>query len=292
MVAAYLVILLALPPNSITMQNYDLTATEYKILRLAIILPSMAVWLAAFWGVSKLRQYCQAIRGSTEGEAFCSLLTGCTWLAWSLPVTAFSSLILGTLASEHEGLRPLAAIVTNYLSLLLPLIAFIIISTAARGIVGRSRVNLTYAGARFLMLFFLIAGVLYCYLTFGHLDLTSLSSTQNIYYLPVWLIVTTLMVPYLYAWFTGIVAAYEIALFALNTKGVLYRRALSYLVTGIVLVIASLIAIQYLSSVQPSTYQFTLDLKLVLSVVFRLLGGVGFLFLAMGATRLKKIEDV
>lgn len=292
LVIAYIALLLILPANSLTTQNYDLSDTEYKVLRLAVTLPSLAVWLVAFWGVSKLRQYCEKISESTEGESFCTLLRGCTWLAWSLPIPVFSSLILGTLAASHEGLRPLAVIVTNYLSLILPLIAFIIISTAARGIVGRSRVNLTHAGARFLMLFFLIAGVLYCYLTFSHLDMTSLSSSQNVYYLPVWIIVTTLMVPYLYAWFTGVIAAYEIALFSLNAKGVLYRRALGYLVTGIILIIASFIAVQYLSGVQPSTYQFSLNLKLILAIIFRVIGGVGFLFLALGAIKLKRIEDV
>jgi hypothetical protein len=142
------------------------------------------------------------------------------------------------------------------------------------------------------MVFFLVAGVLYCYLIFRHLDLTSLSSASNSYFLPIWLIVVSVIIPYLYAWFSGLLAAYEINLFGNHTDGFLYRRALRLLVAGLTAIILSFIALQYISSVEPSKGHLVLGYRLVLIIIFRIVGGGGFLLLAMGADRLKKIEEV
>jgi hypothetical protein len=292
LVILYALLIVVLPANGLTMHNYDLSVTEYKILRLAVALPTFAVWAAAFWGTAKLRQYTQSIRDTAEGEGFGLLARGCMWLAWSLPIPVFTSFLLGSLAASHPGFNAFSVIVTNYVSLLLPLIAFVIIGGAARNITGGGRLNLATGGGRVLTFIFLVAGVLYCYLTFSKFDLGSLGSSNNPYFLPIWLMVITLIVPHLYAWFTGLLATYELAHFAKDGRGVLYRRALWYIAIGIILVIASLIAVQYLTSIRPRSYQFSLDIRLLVTLAFRMIGGAGFVLLGLGAIKLKRIEDV
>jgi hypothetical protein len=290
--AAYILLIFVLPGNHATMDYYHLSAFGYRVVNAALAMPTIAVWFAAFWGYAKLREYSRAIAKSREGPHFARLASGCAWLAWSLPVTTLSSFLLNGIANKWPAFHPSAIIISNYCALVLPLIAFITISLAAREMIGKSRLNLGLTSTRLMMAFFLVGGLTYCFFIFRHFDLTSLASTHNPYFLPVWLMIISVIIPSLYAWFIGLLAAYEISLFGANVHGLLYRRALLYMVSGLVAVLLSSIALQYISSVVPRAGDLLFDYRLLLILVVRIVGGVGFFVLAIGANRLKKIEEV
>ncbi|HEY5152398.1 MAG TPA: hypothetical protein VII55_00320 [Candidatus Saccharimonadales bacterium] len=292
LVFVYLVLVFVLPASHATMRAYHLSTLEYRTLLFAVTLPSILTWLAAFFGYAKLSQYAYSIRKTSEGVYFDKLASGCAWLAWSLPLPAIIALILNGLANQWPGFYPASIIVSNYLNLLLPLIAFSIIGIASRGLVNQSKLKFSLGNVRAIMVLFLTFGVLYCYLAFQRFDLTSLSSTHNPYFLPIWLMVISVIIPYLYAWFVGLLAAYEITLFGQQTDGVLYRQALRLLVLGLIFIIGSSIALQYMSGVRPRVGHLVFDYQLVLTSLFRLIGGGGFIMLAIGSSRLKKIEEV
>lgn len=288
----YVALIMLLPASTITMHKYHLSGLEYKVVRFAIALPALAVWLAAFAGYAKLKEYAHAIRKTPEGIYFDQLANGCAWLAWSLPVGTIIPAILNALADDRAVFHPAAIIVSNYIGLILPLIGFSVIANASRGLVGNVKAKLGLANGRAIVLGFLVMGVLYCFLTFSRLDFTSLGSADNPYFLPAWLIVVTMTVPYLYAWFMGILAAYEITLFSKHVQGVLYRQALGLVVGGLLAVIFGSVALQYMMSAEPRVGHLVFSYKLVLVSVFRIVEGAGFILLALGATRLKKIEEV
>lgn len=288
----YIVLIFVLPTNHVAMHHYNLSEVEYRVVTAAIALPTIAVWFAAFWGYSKLREYSQAISKSKEGPHFRRLGTGCAWLAWSLPLSTISAFVLNGMADKWPNFHPSAIVLSNYIALIVPFIAFIIISMAARDMVGKSRLNLDLSSARLTMVLFFGGGLAYCFLIFRSLDLTSLASTHNSYFIPVWLMIVSVIIPYLYAWFLGLLAAYEIMSFSVNVHGLLYRRALLYLVTGLVAVILSSIALQYVSSVVPRTGDLVFNYRLLLTLAIRIVSGIGFFVMAVGASRLKKIEEV
>jgi len=288
----YIVLIFILPTNHVAMHHYNLSEVEYRIVTATIALPTIAVWFAAFWGYSKLREYSQAIKKTKEGPHFRRLGIGCAWLAWSLPLTTISAFILNGMADKWPNFHPSAIIISNYVALVVPFIAFIIISLAARDMVGKSRLNMEHSTARLTMVLFLGGGLLYCGLIFRSLDLTSISSTHNSYFIPVWLMIVSVIIPYLYAWFLGLLAAYEILAFSVNVHGLLYRRALVYLAAGLAAVIISSIALQYVSSVVPRTGDLIFNYKLLLTLAIRIVSGIGFFVMAVGASRLKKIEEV
>jgi hypothetical protein len=288
----YILLIFVLPANHATMHHYHLSIVEYKVATAALATPAIAVWFAAFWGYAKLREYSQSIAKSKEGPYFDRLGIGCAWLAWSLPVTTISSLLLSGIANRWSGFHPTAIIATNYLALIVPFFAFIIIASAARSMIGKFRIDLGLMSARLAMTLFLAGGIAYCFLIFHRLDSTNLSSTNNSYFLPAWLLIVSVIVPYLYAWFIGLLAAYEISRFSLNIGGLLYRKALIYMVTGLVAVILASIALQYIDSAIPRTGELVFNYKLLLTLVAKIISGIGFFILALGASRLKKIEEV
>jgi hypothetical protein len=288
----YMALIFLLPASKVSMQSYHLSGLEYKALFFAISIPSIATWIAAFIGYMKLRQYVNAIDGSPEGSDFATIGRGYAWLAWSLPIAATLNLLLSSLVNQWPRFLPTAVILHNYINLLLPLVAFTIMGTASRGLVNRSKLGFSSASIRSIMLIFLAGGVLYCFLTFQQFNLSTLSSTDNPYYLPLWLMVLTVIIPSLYSWFIGLLAAYEIMLFSSRTDGVLYRSALRLLVAGLVTIIVSFVAVQFTSSVNPNIGRLVLGGRLVLVLLFRLIGGAGFILVALGADRLKKIEEI
>jgi len=290
--AVYVFLIFLLPANHAVMHAHHLSAVDYRTLLLALNLPTMVAWLAAFVGYAKLRQYVQLVRKTPEGLYFDKLATGLVWLAWSLPIPAIIALLLDSLANTWGSFYPAAVIIGNYTRLIFPLVAFSIIGVASRDLVSLAKIKLDFVSSRIIAVLFLGAGVLYCLLTFQHFNPASLTSTRNPYYLPIWLMVLTIIIPYLYTWFVGLLAAYEITLFSRQTHGVLYRQALRMLVLGLVVIIASSIALQYVRGVQPRVDHTTFDYHMVLSSIFHLIGGGGFVLLAIGAERLKKIEEV
>jgi hypothetical protein len=288
----YALLIFIVPANQTTMQTYHLSPLEYRIILSAVQLPSVLVWFAAFWGYAALYQYAHSLRETAEEAPFRQLAHGAAWLAWSSPIPLIASIALNGIASHWPGFHHTAIIIINYISLIIPLVAFSILADASRNLANTAKLRFSLIGPRLIMLIFLIIGVLYCYLTFRRFNLASLTSTHNPYFLPVWLMVISVTIPYLYAWFVGLLGAYELRMFSKNVQGVLYRRGLGYLVVGMGAVIVSSIALQYISSVQPRIGHLVFDYRLLLTTVFRVIGGAGFLALAIGANRLKKIEEI
>lgn len=292
LVLFYVALLFFLPANQDTRATYHFSAIEFHIVSLIVALPPIAVWLAAFIGYAQLRNYARSIRNTPEGIYFDQLAEGVTWLAWSLPVSVIVPFVLNTVAASHPGFHAAAVIISDYIILIVPLVAFSVIAAASRGLLATVKVKLTLVNARLIIVGFLLLGVIYCFLTFRHFDLSSLGSTHNAYFLPIWLTVVTITVPYLYAWFMGILAAFELTLFRRNVHGVLYRQPLGLMVSGLLAVILSSVAQQYITSVEPRPDHLVLNLRLLFILIFRLIAGAGFVLIALGANRLRKIEEV
>lgn len=292
LVVIYVVLIFLLPASHDAMRAYHLSSLQYRLILLAVTLPELVAWLVAFEGFARLRQYVYAIHKTPEGRHFDKLASGCAWLAWSLPLPVILVTIFGALSNAWPAFYPASIIIGNYFNLLLPLVAFILIGDGARGLVSNAKIKFSLGGARAIMLIFLVAGVSYCYFTFRHFDPDSLGSSHNPYFLPIWLMILTVIIPYLYAWFAGLLGAYEITLFSKQTTGVLYRQALRLLAIGLVVIIISSIVLQYMNGVQPLVGHLVIGYQLVLESIFRVTEAGGFVLMAAGASRLKKIEEV
>jgi hypothetical protein len=102
----------------------------------------------------------------------------------------------------------------------------------------------------------------------------------------------TIIIPYLYAWFEGLACAYNFMLYSKNIKGFLYKKAFFQLSIGLAITVAGFIFIQFITSTLGVNTNKTLDYILVL--IYILLGVliIGLGIMALGAKKLKKIEEV
>ncbi len=288
----YLLFIILLPASHNTMQQYGWAASEYRVVYLIIVIPVLAIWFSAFYGAYRLQSFAEIVKSTPDGYDYANLARGVKWLAWSLPIPSLIAVCLNAIANQSPGFHATAIIIVTYISLLMPLVAFTLISRASRGLLKRAKIHISISDSRGIIFLFVIFGVVFCYLTFRHLNFTSYNSSNNPYYLPAWLMVLTVIIPYLYAWFIGLLAAFEIAMLAAKSQGLLYRQALRFCAIGFATVIASSVVLQYISSVTPRTGHLELNYRLLATYTMRIVIGAGFVLLAIGANRLRKIEEV
>ena len=288
----FLLLAAVLPANKHVSQLYHLSSSQYHILFFLVILPLMLLSFLAIYGYTKLQDYAKSIEMTPEGQDFKFLARGCRWLAWGLLIPAIIEIILSSIANIHPDFQGTAIIITNYLYLFVPIVAFSLISSGSHGLLERTRKQLSISNAKSLIMVFVLIGVAYCFLIFRHFIGTKIGTTSNPYYLPLWLMLVTMVIPYLYAWFVGLLAVYEIVLFSKQSRGVLYQQALQLVAYGLAVVIASSIALQYVSSIVPSTGHLVLNSSLAATYAIRLGAIAGYLMIARGAVRMKKIEEV
>lgn len=287
-VAAYALLALLLPISETT-TDPNLSLASSKLFALVATLPLFFTWFVAFWCLGALQKYSNAIHTATDGKSFRTITLGVGVLTWGLVVPAFFALAASTISANNPTLQKAAIITQNYISLLFPLIGFSLIGLGTRLLLLKTKRNYaSLPASRILLLLFASLGAVYSYFVL-HLREEHIES----FYLPTALLIATLIIPYLFAWFAGLVAAYDISLVARVTKGIIYRRGLNWLSVGLVTVIVMSILLQYLNSLIISG-NVDFPLKALVLIDYLLLTGVasGYCMMIAGVQKLQQIEDV
>ncbi len=277
--------LLPKPPPA-TLSQYRVSVLGLRLISLTIIILLAAIWYAGFYGYAKLQSYTELIRKDKDGKQVAKLSKGIFLLVIWLPVSSVVSAVLNYIAMRHIGLLPAMTIIENYVSLLLPLVAFIFIGFGTRGLSGLLRQRPSYRAANIMALILIYTGLVYYRLV------VTTHNRDKVYHLPIWLILTTLVAPYIYMWYTGFVATYQLYLYQQKVAGVVYRKSWRFLALGLGWLIITSITFQYLTSLDARLVK--LSIYWILAIVYALLLvlSVGFVLIAIGTRKLQKIEEV
>lgn len=289
----FLGLVLLVPASATDLSRYNLSASQYQMLLISSEIPVIVIWALAFLSYIYLRQYALTISDSPESQGFLGLARGCQWLAWGLPLSAAITVVLAWVASQHPAALASTVIISNYIEVLFPILAFTTMSDSSRQLTKH------YAAGNLLVtkhrpigqLILVVLGIAYSYFLLHNLHVASLGSAANQYFLPIWLLILSLLVPYLYAWFLGLLTAFDIVALASQTPGIIYRRALQRLSGGLVAVIISLMAVQYLRSRLPDEQPSALD-NLLWGYLIYAVCIIGFALMLSGIRQMKRIEEV
>ncbi len=286
----YLTANLLLPLDPSLLAKHNLTPTSLRVLNMAVALPIIAIWYTAFYGFAKIRLYSQAIRRTNDGKALFKISEGLLWLAFSLPIRSVLGITFNTLMLRNSGFRPIGTIILNYISVAFALIGFMIISRGANILASLTHKKANPHEQHYWTFLMIILSVFYTFIILSR-PADSLSLMQ-VYYLPNWLILTTLAIPYLYAWYRGFLAAYHIYFYSMNVKGTVYRRFLVYLSVGFGEVIVTSVIFQLLVTLSSGLNKLRLTPLLFVVYSALILLAIGYVFIAVGAKKLRKIEEV
>lgn len=280
-----IVLALGLPPDPQQLRELHTSPGGYRLATLALLVPYTITWYAGFYVFIKVRDYTHFLKDSAEGRAFHDLTRGLGVLALGLVIPTISSLILGYLAQTNPGFTTSAAVLSRYVSIVFPLTALWFISNGSCLLVDTIEVRPTLNGIRGFGAAFIVLSSVYTYLVVHNYEVN-----HNPYHLNVVLLILTIIGPYLLIWFLGLLSAYQLRIYARRTKGLLYKKALQYVATGLAIVVGGSITIQFINSTFGAR-QSSLGLLLVINYLFLLLVSAGLILMAFGAKQLQKIEE-
>jgi hypothetical protein len=293
--AALLIILYPLltlipkPPDKI-LKTYGLTDSSYYLVIVPIVVLLIAIWLAGFYGSLNLKKYSSLIRDSRDGRAMNLISNGLLVLSLSMPLTAVVGAISALIERNDLGAIAGLTIFSNYLALVLMGISFMLITIGSERLYDIVRGKTTPWPQKVWVLSFIVFSTLYTY--FIIFQSSQSEALRKSFYMPVWLLLISLVIPYLYIWYRGINAAYCMYEYRLNVKGNVYKSSLSLLAGGITMVIISSVATRTITTLANKLSSLHLTpLLFIIYALLTLIGG-GFLLIAAGARRLRKIEEV
>ena len=281
-----------LPANPITKATYQVDNEAYHTLLFVVRIPIIATWCIAYFSFIRLLGYARQIKDTPEGAGFLSIAKGVGWIAWGLAVPAFVSSLLNAIANVDRDFLATALIITNYLYMIASLVAFSYIGAGAHALLHNAKVKVQSKHIRWLVAVLVSFAVLFCALIAARLHGMSLGDSYNAFYLPNWLVWSTIVTPYLYAWFIGVFAAMELVLIARRTSGIIYKQALQLIAAGLVLIILSMCSLQYFRAIVPRTGHLTIGASLVTAYGIYAVNITGSILLVSGVRRLKRIEDI
>jgi len=273
-------------PSPITLAQYHLSALELRLIDVTIIILLAGIWFAGFYGYAKLRTYSQLIRGSKDGKPVAWLTHGILLLALWLPISMVISAILNYISLRHLSLLPATTIIDNYIGLLFPLAAFLFISKGARGLTDLARQRPNFWALHVVAIVLVYIGLIDAHLV------AATSNRDAVYHLSIWLILTTLVAPYIYMWLIGLIATYELYRYRLKAQGIVYRSSWTLLSLGMGWLIVLSIALQYLTTITSRLSSLSIYWLLIIIYSVLLVLSVGFILIAAGARKLQKIEEV
>jgi hypothetical protein len=272
--------------------RFNITPAKTHLIQVSFALPIILIWAAAVYGAERFKSYALSIKDDRDGRALNKVASGLVILIMAVMSGGLSS-IFRPWALRDGWLEPFT-IAFNYLQVVLPLIAFYIMYRGSeelkKVLPGRSRM------ARWLPVLLMMVPVAVLYIgivfNYAHRNATPDPAKYSSFYLPDYLILFTLVIPYLAGWALGLKAAMNIAAYKRQVKGVIYKSALHRLVAGTVVIICFAVILQLLVSL--STYFSHAGLGAILLVVYLIVlaYSIGFLVLASGAKKLDAIERV
>ena len=207
-------------------------------------------------------------------------------LAFGLVIPTAISLIMGAVVSHHHRFKPSSVIINNYLGLLVALVAFVYINNGSHLLtkLGKNRPRLV--GLRLFALLFITLGAIFTSLVVNY----HVKHSQ-VYYLNTPLLIITFIIPTLFAWFVAILSAYEFGMYAKFIKGSLYRTALRQFSRGIIIVISGSVASEFVDNTFAAKVSNSLGSLLLAEYMLLAIIAVGLIVMALGAKKLKKIEE-
>ena len=290
LILIYLGLVFSLPVDPEALQRYHLTEIKAKLLNLTVIIPLVLIWLTALYGFINVRQYSEKVTGSKEGKAFHLLSSGLLVLAFGLPLNSLAATITQQITKNHENLLAPTTVIRNYFTMLISLLAFFLLVKGALALVKTLKRNSgSWVPETYLIGLVSLSAIFGWLITSRPLNQ---GADERAYFLPNWLLILTLVIPYLLAWRAGAWATYYLYSFHKSVKGFVYKSAFKDLAWGIGIVVGVSILIQLITT--SSAQLNRLNLTPILFIIYGLLVlyAVGFGLVARGAKKLKRLEEV
>lgn len=290
----YALALFLTPVDKAVLDKYNLSIDQVRVLYVFIVLPLFAIWSMAFYGLSVFDKYAHLIRRDKDGAGFQLIARGLMILVVGSAATNLINALLKL--ATHSNLPAVKAqvVIGNYLTMLVTVASFAFMYRGAVQLCGLTRKPPSPAGKLSFNMGYLGIAALYACLFMSHLPqaraVPLTTASHAAYYAPTWLLIPTVLIPYLLAWYLGGLTVYLLGFYTRYIGGSLYSHALRYLSYGIAVVVAGSVAVQLLTVFAGQLQN--LSTATILLLIYTLLAIItaGYVPIVIGAKKLAKIE--
>lgn len=275
------------PEQRPVLAQSNLSQAQITVLILAVVFPYIGIWLTGVVGYIRLSMYARLIRGSKDGNDIKGLAAGILGVLLSLPLQSLFNTTSQVVATDDAGLGMLIRRVGTYVVIGLLLLSLHTLMKHTRVMASGARrryVSLPWFG----VVTFLVLGEVYVYFVLTN---PLFENGQVSGHLAPWVVINTIVLPRLLAWYWGLHAVWNLYQYARQVPGKLYRLAFNYLAVGLGVVTLTIILLQYLQAMSAVT-KLPIAGILVVVYCFLIVASAGFLLIARGGKELTKIEEV
>lgn len=291
-IVAYLLLTYFAP---IRMGRFDLTVAQIRLIQASFAIPIIVIWIAAFYGAVRFKHYSHSIISSPDGKALNQVSNGLLLLASGLIVgSLFSALRSYITITDADSLR-LFTITNNYLQIGLPLVAFLVMFGGSQKLLDLINLKRPKASSAALVLggsVLVVALYALFFLNNQYRNSTPDPTTYASYYLPDLALMLTVWAPVVIYWGISLFVVLDLRAYVQLVKGTIYKEAMSRLVRGIMAVTLFSVSLQFLSTA--ASIFANIGLEALLGIIYLILiaYAIGYLYIASGAKKLTKIEEV
>ncbi len=289
LMAVYIALAFSLPTDPEVLKRYDISQNDARWLNLTVIAPIAAVYFTALYGFLRFKAYADNVTKTKEGRPLQSLATGLMILAFGLPIASILGSLISYLDFSHPGSIEVFTVIRNYIALLFPLVGFVYISRGAEGLVATLKDKKVTTSPILSLLGPIVLSSLFTWLITSR---PQNATTESLYYMPILLVLLTLAIPYVYVWCIAIKAARNLQLYKDCVRGRIYKRALSNITKGILVITLLSILVQIITTLSERLNRLDLTPLLLVLYVLVALYALGYGLVARGAKKLKQIEEV
>ena len=295
LVLIYLATIFILKPNSATLTHYNISPNQLRMLSLAIIIPSVIIWFAAFYGWVNISKYAGKIKNSHDGKGFSYLAAGSIVLGVSMPIVGLISRLLTYLAEQQIITQALATIINTHITVLYTLVGFTLLFMGARHLLAtikKAQVPKSHTiGVAVVLVLISVPYIIATLVNPSRAVPTGPAMTATYYMSDPW-ILATIVLPYILVWIFGFYAALYLHAYYQNVRGKLYRKSLMKLTVGFFVVILSTIFLQFLTAASSMIYGWSVGAVMLIVYMLIFIIAVGYVYVALGAKGLVKLEEV
>jgi|GEM_PF-1577814 len=278
--------------------RFHLTVAQVHLVQLVFALPGLLILLAILFASIRIWRYARAITGSKEAVGFQFVAYGILTLLAGLVVGNYLG-GLQQLAAKHaadpQHVKTVFVIVSNYVSLVAAFVTYALLLQGSRLLLRSIGKRLELARVLTPMLLGgTVLTVAYVWLIHGNPSSQKATSPDltPAFGLPYWLTVLTVALPYVVAWFVGVLALVGMYQYRMQTRGIVYKMLFKKLIVGMTLFIGLTILLQLLTQI--SSVYATSSLTSILGLIVFVYGVLAYAFvlIAQGAKRLNSIENL
>ncbi len=284
--------------NQQAQASYHISRTSLRLLQASFLLPTLFMWLAMLFAALSFYRYARQISGSKDSSGFRYI----SYALWAILLGSIASSLLSNSrvlltesATNPDSIRNIFTVVGNYVSVVTALAIYGFLYKGSRSLLTSINSRFDISKHYFKVIIpILLIGAVYLALIFNNPS-RQVAPSPNLsptYALPDSLILLTVALPYIASWFLGILALASIYLYQEKTKGVVYKRLLRQLVTGLTILIVLTITLQIIT--QFSLFWARSGLQAILGVVVLIYLAliIAYVLVARGARKLNRIETL